>query len=133
MCGLHRVVTFCYGCGLDTPGQVHVCEPKSGSTCWETLHNIRTGQRIGETLVRKQKPRKPPKSPKTNRRWKYNSSRKRKSRSPHKRAKRSRWGLKVLSRSLIISFGRYNDVFEIVDLCLFTASMYLSISLFMIN
>ena len=51
----HRVATFCYGCGLDTPGQVHVCEPEPGNTCWEKLHAIRTGQRIGESLVKKRK------------------------------------------------------------------------------
>ena len=71
VCNEHRVVTFCYGCGLDTPGQVHVCEPEPGNTCWEKLHAIRTGQRIGESLVQK---RKLPKSAKSDRRWKYKSS-----------------------------------------------------------
>ena len=90
VCNEHRVVTFCYGCGLDTPGQVHVCEPEPGNTCWEKLHTIRTGQRIGESLVQKHKPRKPPKSPKSDRRWKYKSSQKRKSDSLDKEAKRTR-------------------------------------------
>ena len=82
-----------------------MCELKPGSTCWDKLHKIRTGKGLGEMLIREKKSRKPPISPKTDRRWNYNSSRKRKSWSPHKREKRSREGWELYFAAYQLSWG----------------------------
>ena len=42
VCGT-KVRYFCYGCGLDTVGQVHVCSPNRDNNrgCWGNLHYVR--------------------------------------------------------------------------------------------
>ena len=78
VCGEKRPCTFCYGCGLDVVGQVHVCGPnKNGGLCWDTLHDVRRG--TGGSLVkhRVQKSPTPKKRKRQNqpRRWSHESNR----------------------------------------------------------
>ena len=77
VCGVKRPCTFCYGCGPDVVGQVHVCGPnKNGGACWNKLHDIRTGQ-DEDSLVKKREQKSPRKRKRGNqpRRWSHVSNR----------------------------------------------------------